>query len=725
MSEQELEVAVTNDGPSGDALLDALMLLFRFYGHHFTSDQLTAGVILSNERLTLETMDEVIERAHFDYKQERLKIADIPQLTLPVLMQGKDGEWIVLLSKSSDNSAEVVLSSQPHGKQKISCAALTEATTGEVVFLRPKVSSDHRDLIPDLDSIPAWFWGTIKENTNIYAYALLAGVMINLFSLVTPFFTMAVYDRVIPNNAMNSLVALSIGIMVIRVFDLIGKIIRVYLLDVASRRVDMSIGTRLFAKVLSIKESARYTSSGQMASTIKEYEGMRDFFTSATLVLISDIPFALVFIGVIALLGGWIAIWPAIAAILIVAMSLYLHVPIGKEIHRTMEDSVKKNGLLFETFNGFQTIKALGAELWARRRWNDLLTTTVISSLKVKFYSALGSNISSTLIAMVSVAIVIHGAILVGRAELTTGALIACVMIGMRGISPLGQLGPLVVNYYQARMGLDDLNRVFTSESERPEGVKFVSVPRLQGQIEFRDVVFSYPNRGKVMDGVSFLIKPGERVAILGRIGTGKTTLMRLLLNLYQAESGSVLLDGVNVERIDPNQLRVQIGYAPQELALFSDSMRVNVGFRDPTLTDEEIQEAIKVAGLEALVESFEMGLDMPIGERGEGLSGGQRQSVTLARAVVGKPKIYLFDEPTSLMDNTTEAQVLQRLNEHTKGSTLLLITHRPQLLAMVDRIIVFDAGKIAMDGPKEAVLKALSGAGQAKPTQGANNVTG
>jgi ATP-binding cassette subfamily C protein LapB len=237
--------------------------------------------------------------------------------------------------------------------------------------------------------------------------------------------------------------------------------------------------------------------------------------------------------------------------------------------------------------------------------------------------------------------------------------------------------------------------------------------------------VFSYPNRGKVMDGVSFLIKPGERVAILGRIGTGKTTLMRLLLNLYQAESGSVLLDGVNVERIDPNQLRVQIGYAPQELALFSDSMRVNVGFRDPTLTDEEIQEAIKVAGLEALVESFEMGLDMPIGERGEGLSGGQRQSVTLARAVVGKPKIYLFDEPTSLMDNTTEAQVLQRLNEHTKGSTLLLITHRPQLLAMVDRIIVFDAGKIAMDGPKEAVLKALSGGGQAKPTQGANNVTG
>jgi ATP-binding cassette subfamily C protein LapB len=568
--------------------------------------------------------------------------------------------------------------------------------------------SDERLIKVPQPRLAAWLMEPMRRNKSTYWKVALAAVFINIFGLLTSLFTMTVYDRVVPNNATSSLVALSIGFAIVVVFDFVLKLLRAYFVDHAGAQIDRDIGDAVFERMLAMRLELKKGSTGALAGLMRELEALRDFFASATLTAVVDVPFIILTLTIVWIIGGSVVIVPAIMVPLVILIGWLTHPALERLSARAMGEGLLKQSVLVETIGGLETVKTAGAAPLLSQRWRRAVEQHSDSSLRQRLVASIGVTFATSAGTISYAGVVIVGVTLIAERELTMGGLIACSILAGRAIAPLAQISQLLSRITSTRTAYRQINEMMQLPPEGPEG-DALALAKVQGRIEFRNVGFRYPGAPeRAIDGLSFTVQPGEHVALLGRVGSGKSTIARLILGLYPPEEGLIMVDGTDIRQLDPKELRAQIGAAMQESVLLTGSVRENIQLGRPRVNDEELLRVSQISGTHSFIGQIANGYDLRLADRGEGLSGGQRQSIAIARALGGRPPIVLLDEPSSAMDAQTEGALIQRLQEELKDRTVILITHRPPLLALAQRIILLEQGKIVSDGPRDTVLKQI-----------------
>ncbi|WP_085808267.1 type I secretion system permease/ATPase [Sphingomonas sp. TZW2008] len=569
--------------------------------------------------------------------------------------------------------------------------------------------SDHT-LVPDPKKrFAPWLLEPMLENKPTYFKVAAAAVLINIFALVTSLFSMVIYDRVIPNNAMSSLVALSIGFTIVIVFDFVLKMLRSYFVDIAGADIDQQVGERVFAKLLAIRLDQKRGSTGALAGLMRELEALRDFFASATMSALVDLPFLILTVAVIWAIGGKVVIVLLVIIPVVLLTAWATNPALERLTARTLREGLSKQSVLVETIGGLETVKASGAGPMLSRRWIDAVRQQSDSSLRQRLISTIAITVAGSASTISYAGVVIVGVNLIAERELTSGGLIACSLLAGRAIAPLATISQLLARLSATRTAYRQINAMMVQPSEGPTGEP-LRLATLAGKIEFRNVSFRYPGASEpALHGVSFTIQPGERVALLGRVGSGKSTVTRLILGLYPPADGLVMVDGTDVRQIDPATLRAQMGVAMQDSVLMTGSVRENISLGRPGVDDAEMLRVADLSGTHQFMGQIANGYDLKLADRGEGLSGGQRQSIAIARALAGRPQMLVFDEPSASMDTQTEQSLIDRLQSEVQGRTMVLVTHRPPLLQLVQRIIVMERGRVIMDGPRDQVMQQLT----------------
>jgi len=541
-----------------------------------------------------------------------------------------------------------------------------------------------------------WFFSPIWKNRRFLLQSGLAALLINLFALGTAMFSMVVYNKIIPAQAMSSLAVLVTGMIILLIADYVVKVSRARFLGVASIEADITIADRLFAKIIDVQYKAKQDSVGSLANTLKEYEQIREFFTSATLVTIIDMPFAIIFVAFIAIVGGWMIIPVLIGIGILIAATLYIQPRMKKISESSFADGQNKHSVLVETLSGLETIKLLGAGGLLRRKFKAVLYRQAAILEQTKKHTYFATNLTTEVQQAVQIAVVAVGAIAVSQTSSGYGAIIACTILSGKALMPFAQASQLLLRLNQVITGYKALDALMRQPAEHEKGVSYLPRTDIEGSVLFKEVTFSYSLQdGKALDRISFEIKPGERVAIVGRVGSGKTTIGKLTAKLFNPESGSIYIGGVDLSQLDPAEVRENIGYVSQEPWLIAGSIEQNISLGATSVTSEDIIWAAKLSGAAEFIDRHPKGYKLIVRERGEGLSGGQKQCISIARALVRRPKILLFDEPTSSMDTRTEKLFIDSFRQQEIKATLILITHRTSLLSLVDRVLVIDNGRV------------------------------
>lgn len=693
-----------------DPLLSSLIEIARFHGRGMTPEGFLSGLPLPEGRLVPSQLRRAAARAGLASRISRRDIRAIRTELLPVILLLENNESCILLGVDEDRGrAQVIFSEAGQGSAEIDLDMLLSIYTGYCIFVRPRFRFDAR--APEIRKVVDrhWFWGALWKNMSLYKDVLIAAFLINMLAIAIPIFTLNVYDKVVPNAAFETLWSLSIGVLIIIVLDFSLRMVRSYVLDVASKRVDIELSALIMGRVLGMKMDNRPASVGSFAANLRAFESVRDFITSTSVTAFIDFPFALIFLAVIFWLGWQMAIPLMLVMLFLVIYALILQPKMQRLTEETYRATATRNATLVESLVGIEGIKTQCAEGVMQRKWEHSVSYLARIGADLRYLSSSVSTAAGSAQQLVTVSMVIIGVYLISENELSMGGLIACVMLSSRALAPFAQIAALLGQYQNAAMALSALDQVVEQPVERQDAESFVRRGHIDGEIEFSHVRFSYPNEGSdVLNDVSFKVKQGEHVAIIGKVGSGKSTINRLIMGLYQPTEGSVKIDGVDNRQLDPAEIRKAVGFVPQDPTLFFGTLRENITIGMPHVEDHAIVQAAELAGLEDMVGNHPKGFDMPIGERGESLSGGQRQSVAIARALVHEPNILLLDEPSSAMDNTTEEALKKRLAAYAKGHTMILITHRTSLLDLVDRLIVIDRGRIVADGPKNKVAEAL-----------------
>lgn len=694
----------------GDALLDCLLLIARAHGAATTRDAAVAGLPLENGRLNPSLFARAAQRAGLSSKVVRCAPERLNPSLLPAVLLLKGDKACVLLGWSEGSGhARVVFPELGEAAVEMPRAELAARHDGYAIYARPIFRFDART--PEVRAVRRqhWFWGVIAENASLYRDVLLAAFMINLFAIAMPMFVMNVYDRVVPNHAMETLWVLGLGVLIVLAGDLILRTMRGYFVDLASSRADVKLSAAIMERVLGLRMEQRPESAGSFAANLRAFESVRDFISSATVVAFIDVPFALVFLLVI----GWIA-WPLMLPFVIgVVVLLVYAMTVQGRMHELAETTYRagaqRNATLVEGLVAMETVKAVCAEGPIQRKWEKSAALLARVGTQLRLLSSTAMNGAAWVQQAVSVAIIVLGVYLIRDNLLSMGGLIACYMLSSRAMAPIGQVAGLLVQYHNAATALSSLDKLMNQEVERPDDTNFISRQSFRGEIEFRDVGFHYPGQETAaLSEISLRIRAGEHVGIIGRVGSGKTTLEKLILGLYRPTSGAILIDGIDQRQLDPAELRRHIGYVPQDVTLFYGSLRENITLASPLADDADVLRAAETAGVTEFANTHPQGFDMQVGERGASLSGGQRQCVAIARAVIHQPPVLLLDEPTASMDFTSEEELKRRLRGFAQGRTMLVVTHRTSLLELVDRIIVIDGGRVVADGPKDQVVDAL-----------------
>ncbi|EPT8453586.1 type I secretion system permease/ATPase, partial [Vibrio fluvialis] len=693
-----------------DTLLNALIYVSRYYGLANSPEALVNGLPLSDGKLTPFLFPRAAERAGLVAKENRSALQAIPHLVFPVVLLLKSGEACVLSSINEEKQeAEIVTAESGMVPVAYPLAELAERYIGRYFMVKKQFRFDERSPEVLKTRHGHWFWGTIWQSKRIYRDVLVASVLINLFAIAAPMFTRLVYDKVVPNLAFETLWVLASGVFIIFLFDLTLKLLRNYFIDVAGKKSDILISSKLFAKVMGIRMESRPPSVGAFARHLQEFESIREFFTSATIASLIDLPFALLFLTLIWLMAGNLVLVPVAGVVILIVYSLLIQAPLRRAIEEGSRLASQKYANLIESLAGLETLKLFGAQSQFQYRWEEAVAHMANWNIKSRRITDGIQNTAGFVQQSSNVSMIILGVYLIAEGDLTMGGLIAATMLSGRAIGPLVQLSLLSTRYNQAKSSLTIIEQVMAMPDEQEEGKRYIHRPMIQGKIELDKVTFHYPNSpvASIRD-LSLTINPGEKVAIIGRIGSGKTTLERLIMGLYQPTEGHVRIDDTDIQQLHHIDVRRNIGCVPQESVLFYGTIRDNITLGRPLADDRDVMDAANRAGVTVFTQQDPAGLERQVGEGGLLLSGGQRQAVAIARALLGRPPVLLMDEPTSAMDNRSELQIKHQLSQLTPSETLVLITHKTTMLDVVDRVIVMEKGCIIADGPKEMVLNDL-----------------
>jgi ATP-binding cassette subfamily C protein LapB len=702
-----------------DALVQALVWLNRHHGRERSAESLLSGVSLDG-LLGPDQAVKVMRDVGFNAGLIQRGIADIHSLLLPAVLLLKNGDAAIVVARHPEKKGEptryqVVMPGPESHTCDATEAELSPEYTGFAFVASPKPQSNATS--PEILHDPAshWLWGTMRRFIPYYRSALLAALLSNVLMLASGLVTSVVFDKVIPHQAFVTLWALATGGFIALIFDLIARQLRSHLIDVAGRKADLIIGSLMVRQTLSVRMEHRPESAGSYAHYLAQIEMVRDFFTSATLAALTDLPFIVLFVGMTFIIGGPLG-WVLVIAIpLIMALCVVIQGSLRRAMGNNMAQQADLQGVLVEVVEGMEDVKATGAQARFLRRYEEATASAAESALRARNLSSWTNNISGMSQQLITLVMLVVGVYLIHSGDITGGALIGSVMFAGRAIAPLSSVVSLATRYQGARAAMVSLDKLMSLPVEREPGRNYVANHQVTGKIGLHELGFSYPQNGSdaaptVLKGINLKFEPGERVAILGRIGSGKSTVLRLLAGLYQPTDGMVEVDGLDLRQIDPADFRAKVGFVSQEPRLFKGTLRDNVLMGRLTLDAVRLNEVARLTGLDRLIASHPQGWELPVGEMGGLLSGGQRQLVALARCLVTQPQILLMDEPTSSMDAQSELLFLRQLHEVIGARTLIMVTHRPAVLELAQRVVVVDAGKIVLDGPKAQVLAALSG---------------
>ncbi|MGF1770682.1 type I secretion system permease/ATPase [Vibrio wakamikoensis] len=693
-----------------DPLLNSLIYISRYYGLANSPEALVNGLPLSSGKLTPFLLPRSAERAGLVAKENRADLDAIPTIVFPVILLLKGGDACVLNSIDQEkNEAEIITLESGMVPISIALDDLIAQYSGRYFLVKKQFRYDERspEVLKTRDG--HWFWGTLWESKRIYRDVLIASLLINIFAIAAPLFTRLVYDKVVPNLAFETLWVLAAGIFIVFGFDLLLKLMRSYFIDVAGKKSDILISSKLFSKVMGIRMESRPPSVGAFARHLQEFESIREFFTSATIASLIDLPFALLFLVIIWLMAGNLVIIPIVGVVILIIYSLLIQGPLRKTIDEGSRLASQKYANLIESLAGLETVKIFGAQSQYQYRWEEAVAHMANWNIKSKRITDGIQNTAGFVQQSSNIGMIILGVYLIAEGELTMGGLIAATMLSSRAIGPLVQLSLLSTRYNQAKSSMTIIEQVMAMPDEQEEGKRYIHRPIIHGKIELDRVTFHYPDSpmASIRD-LSLTIEPGEKVAIIGRIGSGKTTLERLIIGLYQPTEGHVRIDETDIAQLHHVDVRRNIGCVPQDCALFYGSIRDNITLGRPLVDDRDVMDAANRAGVTVFTQQDPAGLERQVGEGGLLLSGGQRQAVAIARAFLARPPILIMDEPTSSMDNRSELHIKTQLKQLKESETLLLITHKTSMLDVVDRVIVMEKGTIIADGPKAQVLSDL-----------------
>ncbi|XXQ68842.1 type I secretion system permease/ATPase [Neisseriaceae bacterium B1] len=700
------------------SIIEHLALATQLYGTPIAEAALAAQVLRDkNLNVNYHSLSEVLSSYGFENTIARRDLMDIPSLATPLVVMMRDEQAAVLVNIEGVGRERIYrLRQSGNITSELNYDELNELYLGYCWFIKPKVRADGRSDLPEYTLPKAWFWKVIGRFKPYYYQIILATIIINFLALVSSLYVMQVYDRVIPNQTYETLWALSIGVFLAVTFEFITKMIRGHLTDVAGKKADLIISSALFRRVMALRLAEKPTSSGSYASNLRDFEAVREFMTSASLLALVDFPFLILFVVVIAIIGGKLAFVPLTIIPIVVIFSFLIQRPLSKYINASMKESSQRQGLAVEAIEGIETLKVNNATNWAQQKWDEYTAKTSMASIKVRDTSNLLVNFAVAMQQLNTVGLVLVGTYLIHSTDkanqITMGALIASVILSGRALAPLGQIAGLATRYQSAKHALEGINRIVERPIERHPERQYITLDQTRGEIKFTDTQFQYMKDAPIaVRNLNLHIKAGEKVAILGTIGSGKSTLLKLAAGLYEPAQGNVTLDNVDLRQLDPNFLRNNVVLLNQAPRLFLGTLRENMdlartdGFSS---SDQDLINALSRFGLDKIIQSHPQGLDMPLGEDGQGLSGGQKQIIALARLTLKQPRVVLLDEPTTGLDGDTEIRALNALSRWAQDKTMIVVTHRPQVLQMVQRIVVINNGTVAMDGPRDTVLQQL-----------------
>ena len=669
---------------------------------------LLAGLPLDKGRLTPQLLQRALERAGYSSRMVKRSLSQINSIYLPAILMMGGRDACILLSRARKTCR--INDPVTGTEMNVPLARLSRDYAGVCIFARRDAALDLAQTEPVSRQSGHWFWSAVRKLWPTYSIVILGAVFINLIALASPLFTMNVYDRVLPNKALPTLWVLAIGMAIALTFDFLLKTLRSWLIDSAGRRADVLLASRIYEHVLGIEMSNKPPTTGSFASHLKEFEQVREFFTSSTIASFTDMAFFGLFLFVIYQVGGVMVVVPAAAAILMILLGLAFQLPLRRAAEKNSAETAQRHSLLVESISSLETIKTIRGESHLQGIWESLVGVTARTIERVRQLNTTLANLSSLIQQLVTVAVLVVGAYLFDAGEISTGAIIASVMLASRAVAPLGQFAIVLARSQQSLVSLRSINKIMAMQIERPRGKVFISQPITKCQIQYQNVVFAYPGSGTpALNGINFTIRPGEKVGIIGKIGSGKTTVGRLMTKLYEPQEGAILVNGVDMRQYHPHEIRRVIGLLGQDSELFHGTVRSNILMANPRATDEKLLTACRLAGVDDFVRRHPKGFDMPVGEKGQALSGGQRQAIALARLLIGEPQMIFLDEPSSAIDMASEKVLIEHLKRSLRpDQTVIVSTHRYSMLDLVNRLIVLANGKIAADGPKEQVMEAL-----------------
>lgn len=710
-----------------DPLAQALICLAAFHGRAISREALISGLPIVNGRLTAALVERAGIRAGLEVEPVKRALADIPALVLPALLITKEGVPLILSGiDEARQRTRITDPVNPDTAFDMAAAELANLYSGYAFLVKPAATADERTVAAGDLPTNHWFWSVVRRFGSNYGHVALAALLVNLLALAAPLFTMNVYDRVVPNGAIPSLVALAVGLGLAIVFDFVIRIVRSRIIDLTGKKIDVVLAANIFEHILAVKMANRPTSVGILANQMRDFDSVREFFTSGTVVAATDLIFAIIFIGILFIIAGPLAWIPLVMLPIIIATGFVLQRPLDRAMKRLQAESAARHGVLIESLSGIETVRAIGAESRMQTAWERSVAATARSGEDVHFWSTLALTISSSAQQITSMLLVVIGVFLILDGKITMGALVAANMLSGRVLAPISSLASVITRATQTLSALRSIDRLMSLERERPPGRAYVARKIDNGMVSFENVTFRYPgSKENALENISFKIAPGERVAIIGRVGSGKTTVGRLLSGFYEPVEGSIAIDGIDSRQYDPADLRAGIGFVMQDTDLFFGKLRDNITLGKPSATDEEVIEVARLSGVEQFIAGHPLGYDMPVAEGGRSLSGGQKQAIGLARAMIRKPKIMFMDEPTAHFDVRSETEFLDRLKAIAKSDmTIIVSTHRPSLLTLVNRILVFERGKLVADGPRETVVANLqAGAKRAEVSKAGNPI--